>query len=241
MSKQKKKEYKVPSRRQPIFKVVGGIIKLFGYRKIKVLNLGDEIEQKSIFVSNHAGKQGPMAIEYNMPFNVKWGDYRMLGNYRTRRKYLRDVHYRIELHKGKFVSSVRASVEALFSKMLYKGMKFIATYHDFRFIESINNSIKVLDSNMAITILPENAEHDGGYLDVIKSFQPGFVALAEMYYKKRGEDLPVYPMYYSHKAKLLVVDKPMYVNEMRNSGMSRADVAQAFCDKVNSLYFEYIK
>lgn len=240
MSKNKRKEYKPPKRRQPFFKVIGGLLKALFYRKIKVVNLAGEISEKSIFVSNHAGKHGPMALEFNLPFNVKWGAWQMLAGFKTRWKYLRDVHYMQELGKGKFAASFRATADALFSKMLYKGVKFIGTYPDLRFVKTVNESIAVLDSNMSVSVFPENAAEVGGYLDEADKFLPGFVALAEQYYKKRGEDLPVYPVYYSHKKKLLIIDRPQYVNELRRSGMDRNDVAEHFRLHVVDLYRSYV-
>lgn len=239
-NKKRKKEYSPPKRRQPVFKVVGSVLKALFYRKTKVLNLAGEISEKSIFVSNHAGKHGPMAAEFHLPFNVKWGAWEMLAGFKTRWRYLRDVHYMRELGKSKATANFRAFFDALFSKMLYKGVKFIGTYPDLRFVKTINESIAVLDSNMSVSVFPENAAEAGGYLDEADKFLPGFAALAEQYYRKRGEDLPVYPVYYSHDKKLLVIDEPQYVHSMHSSGMKMDDIAEHFRKRVVGLYRKYV-
>ncbi len=181
-----------------------------------------------------------MAIEFFMPFNVKWGAHQMLGGFGSRFKYLRDVHYMQELGKNKFVATVRATVEAIFSKMLYKGVKFIGTYSDARFTETVEQSMTVLDNNMSVAVFPENAAEAGGYLAEPEKFLPGFVAVSEQYYKKSGEDVPVYPIYYSHDKKLLIVDRPKYIGEMKKSGMTRDEIAESFRENINSLYREHI-
>ena len=88
------KEFKVPSRKQPIWKPIRKVLEFFGWRNIKVELLTDKIEEKSIIVSNHSAKKGPMGCEIALPvFNVKWGAYEMLGNYRSRWNYLVNVFY----------------------------------------------------------------------------------------------------------------------------------------------------
>ena len=69
------KKYKVPSKNQPIFKIVGGFFKLFIFRNIKINYLcnKDEIPNKCIMFSNHSAKNVPIAFELYLPiFNVKW-------------------------------------------------------------------------------------------------------------------------------------------------------------------------
>ena len=65
--------------------------------------------------------------------------------------------------------------------------------------------------------------------------------LSLKYYKEYGIDLPIYPVYYSIKKKIMVIDKPIYVQDLVKQGLSRQEIAKVFCDKVNQLYFDYVK
>ena len=90
------KKFKVPSKKQPFFKIVKAFFKLFYFSNVKVTYLcnKEEIPDKCIMVANHSAKSGPMALEIYLPtLNVKWGAYQMLGNYSYRFHYLRDVFY----------------------------------------------------------------------------------------------------------------------------------------------------
>ena len=237
-TKKKIKEYKVPGRKQPFFKIFSFFIRPFF--SAKVTSLIDDIPEKAIVVANHSAKKGPMTLELNYPrFNVKWGAHEMLGNYKSRFLYLRNVLYIQKLHKGKFSATLKAAFEALFSLRVYTGMKMLGTYPDIRIRHTIENSIKILDSNATVMVFPEDSNE--GYFDEIKSVFPGFVMLAERYYKKTGEDLPVIPVYYSQKHKQIMVGKPLYVQELMKEGLDRQGVADRFKDEINGLYTTYFK
>lgn len=234
------KEYIVPSKKQPVFKVVRGVIKGLFFGKIDFLSLSGDIPEKCIFVCNHEAKMGPMAYEIALPvFNVKWGAHQMLGNYKSRWLYLRDVFYMQKKGWKKFPASFVATFEALFSKMIYKGMKLIGSYPDVRLRTTIKNSVKVLDDNKAITIFPEDSNN--GYHTIMTDFFPGFVMLSEQYYRLRNEDLPIYPVYYSHKMKKMVVGVPVYLQPLINKGMDRTQICEYFKELVNNLYYTFFE
>ncbi len=236
MSDKKTKSYSVPSRKQPVFKIFKKIVHPFF--RAKIIKLADEIPERSIIVSNHSAKSGPMALELNYPsFNVKWGAHEMLGNYKSRYKYLRDVFYIQKQQKNKFIATIKAAFEAVFSKYIYKGMKILPTYPDMRIRRTIKDSIKVLESNASVLVFPENSGK--GYFDELTAVFPGFVLLAERYFKKFGEDVPVVPVYYGKKHKKIVIGKPLYVQKLMSEGLDRQGVADKFKDEINALYHTY--
>ena len=113
------------------------------------------------------------------------------------------------------------------------------TFPDARFAKTLRNSAKVLDAGMSVMVFPENS--NDGYKDVLTDFFPGFVMLAEKYYRATGEDVPVYPVYYSVKKHLLVIGKPLQVQEFVKQGLDRYQIAQKFCEAVNQLYFDHVE
>lgn len=233
------KEYKVPSRKQPIYSIFKIFLRPF-FRKPKIINLAGEISDKAIVVANHSAKSGPPALDMYYPkFNVKWGAHEMFGNYKMRKAYLRDVLYIKKCKMSARRASFMSTILAIFNPPVYKGMKMLPTYPDARLAKTIKDSIKVLDSNASIMIFPENS--NDGYKEVLTEFFPGFVILAEKYYKLRGEDLPIYPVYYHIKKRVLIIGKPTYIQELVKKDMDRNQIAQYFCDEVNNLFANYIK
>ena len=117
-------------------------------------------------------------------------------------------------------------------------MNMMPTYTDARLAKTISDSVEVLKDSVSVWIFPEDS--DGGYCEEPKKFFPGFVMLAESFYRKTGKDIPVYPVYYHSGHNKLVVGKPRYAHAMKESGMDRKAIAEALRCDVVALYREYI-
>lgn len=236
----KKKKSKWPYRgHHPVFHFFRPIFSLF-FQKVEIICLPDYIEDVAIYLGNHSAKSGPMTYELRFPkYYVPWGAHEMLGNYKSRFRYLRDVFYIQKQHMHKFPASLKAGFEAIFSKMIYKGMRLIGTYRDQRMMETIKQSVKILEEGTAIMLFPEDSSE--GYKEILTGFFPGFVMLADRYYKKHGIDLPVYPIYYSRKKNKMVIGHPLYVQDFVKQGLNRYQIADEYCKVMNQLYFDYIK
>jgi len=231
-------KFKLAKRKQPIWSFFKKIL----FRPIfhctlesKIKNLPD----KAIIASIHAAKSGPVCISVTYPkFYMMWGHHGMLGNYAERFSYLRNVLYIQKLHKGKFIATLKATYEAFFSKFVYKGMKIIGTYTDMRFLQTVKNSMEVLQDNASVVIYPEDSSE--GYFDEIRSAFPGFVMLSSTYYQKHGEDVPILPAYVTKKKRRLIVGEPIYTRELEKQGLSKQEIADLVKEKINALYREYI-
>lgn len=231
--------WKVPKRKQPVWRIMRRILKPF-FNVKTVEFLGEKFPDKCIIVSNHNNKKGPMVYEINLPvFHASWGAYQMLGNYRSRYNYLRNVLYIQKNGVNKFKATIKAGFEAIFSIFMYRGMKILPSYPDARLRKTLQYSMEVLDSGAAVSVYPEDSNR--GYFDEMTHFFPGFVMLAEQYFKRTGEDVPVYPVYYGRKKKKIVVGNPLYVQELKKEGLDRSQIAERFKDEVNELYRTYFK
>jgi len=237
----KKKEFKAPSRRQPCYKFLKIFMRML-FKRPEILNLNDEpLAEKSIVLANHSAKSGPPSLDlyYPMP-SVKWGAHQMVGKFKERKAYLRDVLYIQKMGmKPGFRTSFKATMLALLAPFPYKGMHVLGTYTDGRFTNTLRKSVVCLDANYSVMLYPENSNE--GYKDVLTEFFPGFIMLADKYYRLRGEDLPVYPVYLSIKKRFMVIGKPMYVQDFVKQGKNREEIAQMYCDAVNQLYYDYVE
>ncbi len=224
-----------------VFKLFRGTIgRKYKAKKVECLFDINQLPDKAIVVSNHSAKRGPMALTMSYPkYNYKWGASGMLGNYISRFKYLRNVLYIQKKHKNKFIATLKATYEAIFSIYVYKGMRFLPTFTDARLRHTIRGSMKVLDAGYSVMIFPEDSTN--GYYDEITSAFPGFVMLAENYFKKSGEDVPVIPIYYHDATRSIMIGNPRYVQSMVAEGMSREQIADVFKDDINGLYRTYFK
>ncbi|MGN0806972.1 MAG: hypothetical protein ACI4MN_00810 [Candidatus Coproplasma sp.] len=239
MSKNKKAyQYKVKLKRGAGMRFVNWFLKIFKRKPRFINQSGGELEKKAIYLSNHAGANGPMTYEMYFPFiYTGWGAHEMFGNYRERWNYLYHVFYRQKLHWGKAKSFFVATVFGVISKSIYRGIGLIPTYHDARFTTSLKTSCSILDTDNPILIFPEDSS--GGYFDPPLSFNKGFITLAKLYYKRRKIDLPVYSGYLlKGKKGKMIVGKPIYVNQLLAEGKTEDEICQMALENMQSIYYE---
>lgn len=241
MAKSKNQELKVPSGKHFLWPLFRRIVKLVYNKKPKIINLAGELKKESIVVANHSAMSGPPHFELYYPVKTcKWGAHEMFGNHKARTAYMRDILYIKKKHmKPGFKTSLKAWILAWLNPVVYKGMRNLPTYTDGRLGKTIKTSIKAIEQGYSVMVFPENSNE--GYFDVLTEFFPGFVMLAQRYFVEKGKDIPVYPVYISVSKHYIVIDKPMFVQDYVNQGMNRYQIAEVFKDKVNELYFKYVK
>ena len=227
------RDYKQPKLKQPFFPFVKKILKVF-YKKPQIINLAGDIDDKSIVLCNHNEKKGPVYLNLYFPKELAiWGAHEMLGNYKSRFLYLRDIFYVKKRGFNKFGATILSSFEAIFSPLFYKGLRVLPTFQDVRILKTFSMSDKALEDGVSVLIFPEDS--DNGYLDVLTSFHTGFVVYSTAHFKRTGEDLPIYPSYYNVKTRRLVIDKPYFANKMLDEGKTKEQIAEIVKDKINSL------
>lgn len=164
---------------------------------------------------------------------VPWGAHPMVGDYRARWKYLYFVFYRQKLGYGKVRAFLIATLFAIISKRLYRGMDLIPTYEDLRLVETFHQSEQMIENNKPILVFPEDSSQ--GYLDHILKYHEGFLAFSEFYFRRYGQDLPIYPVGFSKKKNALIIEKPFYLQELYKNGANRHEAAQFFKNQTNQL------
>lgn len=226
-------EYRLPKKRQPIFSVFKGVSRIF-MRKRRIVSLADLPEGRCLYVANHANKMGPFVYDVFFPcYHVKWGAYQMLGDYASRRAYLRDVLYVQKNGMGRKKAAFKAFFEAFFSGMIYRGLKILPTYPDGRLVRTVKNSAEILRADIPLMIYPENS--NVGYAEFADEYFSGFVMVLDRYRKLYGEDVPVCPVYYSKAKKIIVTGEPCTLSEVSEGGADRAAVADELRKRVNAL------
>lgn len=218
----------------------GPLVRLlyFILKKIKkqpiIINLNDSISEQSIIISNHSAANGPLTLSLYFPREFRpWGIYHMCQGYKSRWKYLYHIFYQQKLGWGKFKSFIIATLFAMISGVVYRAMEVIPSYTDGRLKSSIKLSMEHLEQKKSVLIFPENS--DTGYHKVLKYYNPGFVFLAEQFFKKHSVDVPVYTVYFSKTDNALIIDKPQYIKDLLDQGMDKKDIAEKFRIRTNEL------
>jgi hypothetical protein len=222
-----------------IFSFFKKILRFF-LRKPYILNLNEEISNQVMFISNHSAVSGPLMLSLFFPYAfIPWGTYEMTEGFKVRFKYLYVTLYQQKLKYPKPIAFFLACFFALLAKMLYKGAKLIPTYPDVRLMKTFRKSEKELvNLKRSLLIFPEDSEQ--GYHDIMENYHPGFIAFSLYFYKKHGIDLPIYPVYYSKKMNGIVIGKPLFIQSMRDQGLSRKEMTSICLTKTNDLRQELI-
>ena len=229
MAKVKRHVYK--KQRQPIYGIFTNVFKIF-LHKPKFINHNEELPQDGLLVGLHMGKWGPFYMSQYMPFKFAViGAHPMLGSFKERWHYLRDVLYIQKQHKSKFASTLKASFEAFFSKGMYKGMHVIPSYEDMRLLHTIHDASETMNNGLPVMIFPENS--DNGYQKVLTECHEGFITIAKFVSKKRQKETPIYPFYVHVRRKILVIRKPYYLSQFE--GKSNEEILNYTRDRVNEL------
>lgn len=224
--------------KRPFFRFIKSIIRLFK-RKPKFVNLAGELEEGSIYLSNHSAAAGPLIYELYFPLNFRyWGTYEMCGTIKQRWTYLATIYFPNKKHFSKPMSKILATLVCPFMHMFYKGMQVIPTYPDGRLVQTFRTSHNELEKGINLIIFPENSSD--GYHNVLKEYFAGFYVFAKRYYNNTGKNVKIYNMYYSKKHNTIVIDKPVTIEQLMSSGLTSSEIANKFKDRINQLADEYI-
>ena len=230
MGKEKKQVH--PAQRPGWFKGLKTFLKLF-IRKPKYVYLGEGFADTSLILSNHHGAKGPLALELYFPKQFRfWGTYEMNSSLKEVYAYLKDIYFYQKKHMKKWLATIVAFIACPLLYMFYRGLRLISTYRDFRFKNTLKESVKTLRSNCNLIIFPEDSSN--GYFDQMTEFFSGFVSLAN-YCFRNGMDLPVYVTYLRKKERIFVIDKPFMWSEMAALSLSKTEIAQMLLKRCNAL------
>lgn len=226
------KHYVYTKKKQPFFKIIQFILKI-GYRKPKVfINYNDFVPTDGLLIGPHMAKPGPYYISQYYPAKCAIvGASPMLGSYKERFHYLRDIYYMKKNHKGKFSSSLKAGFEAIFSIYFYKGMHLIPSYEDIRLIQTIDNISQTIENGLPVFIFPEDS--DKGYQLVLNKIRNGYITIAKFAGKKLNREIPIYPYYVNKKRREFVIGKPCYLSQLK--GKTNDEINEFMMDKINKL------
>lgn len=192
-------------RKPIIYYILYPIVKLM-YMNTKVI-YEEEINEPSVFISNHAKANGPVMINMYLKRDiVNWAIHCALDE-----KYAVNYAYHDVLcgdaskHK-KFTLFIAKWIAKRLPRILKTYKNIIPVYHNMKIKYTLDRSMEALENGSDLVIF---AESNNDYSKYIANLQTGFVILGKMYYKSTGKLLNFYPTYLSKKRKRIMVGKPI--------------------------------
>ena len=181
-----------------VTKIVIGILRPFN--RHKMVNL-DHIKQDSenpiVFLGNHAEIYGPIASALCFPVPVRfWVISHMMGRSRDVRAYLYENTCSKKTFLPVFVRRLLARLMGGLSVNIMCGLNSIPVYRDspMKLRMTLRKSVEALENGDNLMIFPEHP--DGKYVKgSVSELSPGFLMLAEAWWKRSGRKLRIMPVY----------------------------------------------
>ncbi len=203
------------------------------YKRPRFVFLGEKVDKSAIIVSNHVGTDAPLSLElyFDRPIRF-WGAYEMNSGLIKLFKYPTRIYYHEKKHWNLHLARLFCLIASPLTYIFYRGLRLISTYHDVRFVKTLNESLTAIREGDNIVIFPEDSSD--GYLDELKGFYAGFLVLAEHAYRT-GIDTPIFVSYFRKRDLVYFFDAPIHYSTLRESGKSRDEIAEELVARCNAL------
>ena len=167
------------------------------HRMVNLDHVKTDPDNPIVFLGNHAEIYGPIASALCFPVPVRfWVINKMMFRKQDVRKYLYENTFSKKTFLPVFVRKLLAWYLGWLSVNVMNALKAIAVYRDspMKLRQTIRESVEALENGDNLMIFPEHPEgkyQKGG----VSEFSPGFVMLAEAWWKKSGKKLRIMPVY----------------------------------------------
>ena len=173
------------------------------HRMVNLDHVKTDPDNPIVFLGNHAEIYGPIASALCFPVPVRfWVINKMMFRKQDVRKYLYENTFSKKTFLPVFVRKLLAWYLGWLSVNVMSALKAIAVYRDspMKLRQTIRESVEALEYGDNLMIFPEHPEgkyQKGG----VSEFSPGFVMLAEAWWKKSGKKLRIMPVYANRKER----------------------------------------
>ena len=150
-----------------------------------------------VFLGNHAEIYGPIASALCFPVPVRfWVISKMMFKKKDVRAYLYENTFSKKTYLPIFVRKLLAWYLGWLSVNVMNALRAIAVYRDspMKLRQTLRESVEALEQGENLMIFPEHPE--GKYVKGgISELSPGFVMLAEAWWKKSGKKMRMMPVF----------------------------------------------
>lgn len=169
-------------------------------------------ENPVVFLGNHAEIYGPIASALCFPVPVRfWVISKMMFRKQDVRAYLYENTFSKKTYLPPFVRQFLAWFLGWLSVNVMNALRAIPVYRDspMKLRQTLRESVKALEAGDNLMIFPEHPE--GKYVKGgISELSPGFLMLAEAWWKKTGKKLRIMPVFANREKRVFT-----FGNEIR--------------------------
>ncbi len=178
--------------------IVIGILRPFNrHTMVNMDHIHQDQDNPLVFLGNHAEIYGPIASALCFPVPVRfWVISHMMFRKQDVRKYLYENTFSKKTFLPVFVRKLLAHILGWLSVNIMSSLRAIAVYRDspMKLRQTLRESVEALQDGDNLMIFPEHPE--GKYVkNGISELSPGFLMLAEAWWKKSEKKLRIMPVY----------------------------------------------
>jgi hypothetical protein len=200
--------------------------------------VGDEnlSEGPAVFVSNHLGAVGPIAVLASIPVRVyPWVISEMMDSDKAT-AYLNQDFVEPQLHIPQPLSLRVAKEISKVSVRLLRSAGCIPVSQGEQLHETFEQSVELLIESKSLLIFPEDPSKviDPHYK--MTPFKKGFARLGEMYYERTGKSLRFYPLAVHLNSYRVKIGRPIAYNSKNRPANERLRIKNVLESSIREMY-----
>jgi len=194
-------------------------------------------EGPAVFVANHLGPQGPIAVVCSIPLRFyPWIVSEMVDR-RLAPDYLSWDFVEPSLGLKPPLSLAVARALSLITVPMLTALGCIPVNRE-NYAESqdaLQGSLALLKAGKIVLVCPEDPQRELEPRTKIRPFMKGFTRLGELFYDETGEKLGFYPVAI-HESKRAMLGEPIFFNPDNPGGLERHRLKDGLEQAIKDLY-----
>jgi len=175
-----------------------GILRPFNrHQMVDLDHVRSDPDNPIVFLGNHAEIYGPIASALCFPVPVRfWVIPKMMFKKRDVRAYMYENTFSKKTYLPVFIRRILAWYLGWLSVNVMNALRAIPVYRDspMKLRDTLRQSVEALSNGENLMIFPEHPE--GKYVKSgISELSPGFLMIAEAWWKKSGKKLRIMPVF----------------------------------------------
>jgi 1-acyl-sn-glycerol-3-phosphate acyltransferase len=216
------------------YKCLQGIFSLF-WRCRLVDGKNITSQGPAVYVSNHLGSYGPVAVLTAFPERLyPWVDYQVADR-KLCPGYLCKDFIEPELHLRGPLARV---LGWLISRACVPLMKHLGAVpvkeRSMGLVATWKRSLEHLKLNRSLIVFPENEESTADM--ILNDFDDGFVGIASIYFDQTGKVLPFVPVAVNKLRRAIRIGTPVLYDPRNGFMLERTRITSALRSRINEMY-----
>jgi len=196
------------------------------------------MEGPAVYVSNHAGAAGPIAVIASLPFRVyPWVVSDMMDIAKAA-AYLNQDFVEPQLHIPPPLSLRVAGMISHISVRLLCSAGCIPVWTGEELQVTFEHSLRMLVEGKSLLIFPEDPSKEMESRTKMKPFKKGFARLGELYYESTGLSLRFYPLTVHLDSYRVKLGRPIAYNSRNHPAQERLRIKHALESSIREMYVD---